>query len=246
LRQAEQRRADPGQDQREPGRDVVGDAPLAYPTADVSDPEKSEGEGRRQRLDAYDWFVLAVAVLALSAAAAAAWFTWEQAAVARDQMRRSLRAYVVATAKLVRGSADPKGLLVQIDLENMGQTPVYDASVTAMAAAVGIMESRVPFNLVMRMDCGQYLAQPQVRSETFGKTYAAYAGMSPEGYGGSGQDLPALRRREKLLVVYGTACYRDIFGAAHAVRFCYRWFSEDGAPLRCPYQIEAAEVEAAE
>lgn len=208
----------------------------------MSDPEKDKGEGRRQGRDAYDWFVLAVAVLALVAAGAAAWFTWEQAAVARDQTRRSLRAYVVVTAKLIRGPADPKGPLVQIDLENMGQTPVYDASVTAISAAARFTDRALPFGEMMRMDCARYLAQPQVRSETFGKAHAVRVGMGPEDFG-AGKDLPALRRGEKTLTTYGTVCYRDIFGAAHAAPFCHQWSSVDAAPFRCPHHLEVAEGE---
>lgn len=203
----------------------------------MSGTDKDKGEGRRQGRDAYDWIVLVVAFLALVVAGAAAWFTWEQAAIARDQMRRALRAYVVVAAKLVRGSADPEGPLVQLDLENMGQTPVYDASVTPLTAALGIEETRLPFSMVMRLDCEHHLAQPQVRGETFGKTHAVYSGIGPQS-SRAGRDLPALRSGEKMLMAYGTACYRDVFGAVHAARFCFQWFSESAPPRRCSHDVE--------
>lgn len=197
----------------------------------MSDTEKDKGAGRRQGHDAYDWFVLAVAVLALLAAGAAAWFTWEQAAVARDQMQRSLRAYVVIEAELAaeRGTGRP---YVKFNAENMGQTPVYRLHYVVMTTLRQSSYDDLPFRETMLANCDA--ASPRwerTGGATFGKTSAYGMGFSDSlKPGGSVASLFAGGRSA---VAYGTACYRDIFGRAHAVRMCLEWHSEDQKPREC-------------
>lgn len=236
MRQAEQGGTDPGQYQRQPDREVVSDAPLAYPAADVSDTEKREGEGRRQGRDAYDWFVLAIAALALLAAAAAAWFTWEQAAVAREQTRRSLRAYVVVEAELATGR-EGGWPVVRLKAENMGQTPVYDLVYLAGTDSVStVRRDPLPNPGLMRADCSAWEGGWQGFITTFSKAFAEDRRITR-----GEMEVPTVEEafaEANAVYGYGTACYRDIFGDAHAFRFCFRWHRSDAEPGRCDTRMQ--------
>ena len=79
-------------------------------------------------------------------------FTWQQAEIARDQMQRSLRAYVVMDAELANDREGGRPF-VWFKAENMGQTPVYDLVFIVQTAVVNTMYERLPFADAMRTDC---------------------------------------------------------------------------------------------
>ena len=228
LRKAEQRGGDGHDDQRASHPSVVDDASVAYSTTEVQGSEQNQREGRKQRRDAYDVAVLAIAFLALIAAGAAAWFTWDQAETAREQTRRSLRAYVVVEAELVRSNG---GAQAKLAAENMGQTPVYDLSYFVDAVAVEPSEP-LPSLSDFQTRCGALrLAEWGAPFATFSKTFEHRVRVSSMFF--PPDDAAAYLRDDRRIYVYGTACYRDIFGQAHAFRFCYAWTSFDGGAGRC-------------
>lgn len=200
----------------------------------MSDPEQNQAERRPQRRDAYDWIVLAIAVLAFVAAGAAAWFTWEQATVARDQTRRTLRAYVVADAELLLDH-DRQGAFVEIAVENMGQTPVYDLFFVTWNSIIRQYES-LPYKHNLTFDCkGEYAPQWVRRSRTFSKNHSSGLGV-----GSSSEPIKSLDELFQPLgsrvVAYGTICYRDIFREIHTVRVCFEWHSANYGAERCQWE----------
>lgn len=198
----------------------------------MRDGEQPRDERPHQRRDAYDWFVLAIAFSALAATGAAAYFTWQQAAVAREQMQRALRAYVIVEPQL---TAHPKTgrPLVRFATENMGQTPVYDLFFVLQAGFRQGAET-LPFQFVMTLTCGNASRrQAAITGGTFSKT----GSYSVDSYFSSpsrpGETVASLFAQDDRPVVYGTACYRDVFSRWHSIRICYEWEAADQYPRDC-------------
>lgn len=190
--------------------------------------KQDQGEGRQQRRDTYDVAVLVIAFLALIAAGAAAFFTYQQAEIARDSAQRQLRAYIVVEVELVRSNDSP---LAKLAAENMGQTPLYDLSYFVDAVAVepgqpfpspSVLQTRC--EALRPVDWGAPFA-------TFSKTFEHWVQVSSMFF--PPDDPAAYFRDGRRVYVYGTACYQDIFSQAHAFRFCYVWAGFDVGAGRC-------------
>jgi hypothetical protein len=186
-------------------------------------PETPEDKPRRhqQRRDAHDWATLAVLGLTLVAAACAAFFTAQQASIARDQEHRALRAYLVAKPEVMQPWDNTVSNPIRITLTNLGQTPAYHVHVfdwlsdtgTDITGATGIR-------------CRETVASaggddPGITIGRDGVSRALAMQKSPD---------------EKLtgdLTVAGTACYEDVFGEMHAARFCFHYLRETQSD-ECP------------
>lgn len=197
-------------------------------------PESEPDEHKRadQRRDAYDKVNTTILALTLMAAGTAAFFTYQQAATARDQERRALRAYVIAKPVLLTQLSSGKAPFVQIGLENMGQTPAYDVTVIDALAASRPDNVSLPIEDLANVDCRQ------VSSDVKGITLSHTANGPSIGLDEdrSQAEIADITRGSKLLIAYGTVCYSDVFKERHSLRFCFRWFVKDTAPEQCPGQ----------
>lgn len=161
-------------------------------------------------------------------AGAAAVASGYQASIARDQEHRTLRAYVVVRATLKDGFSSSGGPVADLAIENMGQTPVYDAKSFVTTEALLIGGAGMPTRLSeVTVDCAQKLSQEQVHGTTFAKNHLEETGISKA-------KLPA--DDQFLFYVYGTVCYRDIFQAIHHTRLCFVWHSDQNGPDVCVYE----------
>jgi hypothetical protein len=195
----------------------------------ASDPEQQQRA--QQRRDTYDGVTLIIAVLACFMAGAAAWFTWEQAEVARDQTRRALRAYVVVDAEIGPDGAG-RGQFVWFKAENMGQTPVYDFMLNVNTAVVRAPYEDLPFRESMRAGCARgHGGDWEAFATTFSRTYSYGLGFSVNGR--QVRELPDAFEDGRSVYGYGTACYWDVFDQPHAVHFCYVWSGPGQGARRC-------------
>lgn len=220
-----------GSDQRQANREMVGcSVPLGQDDG-VPASEREQNHRRQDRRDTYDRLTLIAVVFACGFTGIAAWFTWDQATLARDQTRRALRAYVVIEAELAAGSEDQRPY-VKFTAENMGQTPVYNFFFNVITTLRAPPFEDLPFRELMLIDCNVVSPrQERTFGKTFGKTHVGRLSFSDDEVAGGG--TASLFREGKRAAVYGTACYRDIFGQAHPFRFCLEWHAEQQPPQQC-------------
>ena len=193
-------------------------------------PDKSERS--EQRRDAYDKANTLVLSLTLIAAGMAAYFTAQQASIARDQEHRALRAYIVVTGQLITDK-DGQSVFAQLTYENMGQTPVYDLFFDGVPAVLTQGEE-MPFKSSLSYDCK---SNPEGMIHTRGRTFSKMAsermGLSISNAGNPSTFSEIFSATDRSAYVYGTVCYRDIFRAIHSIRVCFRWVSKDYGPDSC-------------
>lgn len=191
-------------------------------------PKPNQSNGPSQRRDAHDKAVLGFAVLATIAACAAAVFTWQQANIAREQMQRALRAYVVIEAEMAPLNSEEL-IVITYKAENMGQTPVYNLFFMEQLVFEENGHQDRYAEMLLSFDCRRAATAFYAGGQTFGKTMSrvvrgpSVTGASPFWSVQTG----------KTLIARGTACYRDIFGLPHTVRICQQWLSDTDKPRGC-------------
>ena len=199
-------------------------------------PHTTEDDTKRRKkdrdaLDVVNAFIL---FLTLVAAGSAAFFTGRQAAIARDQEHRALRAYVVVTGRL---GTENNGQLAVVTLtyENMGQTPVYDLVFEGLNSVI-VGHQELPIKELLAINCKDVSEDLfRVDGKTFSKVSSESRHFSTDLSGNPAtlSDIFAVPSRRA--TVYGTVCYRDIFRQMHSIRICYRWYRsrDDSSPENC-------------
>lgn len=187
--------------------------------------------GHQQRRDTYDWAVFFVAVLALVAAAAATWFTWEQAAVARDQEIRSLRAYLTVKVEPDTFATESTTPRVQITAENLGQTPAYRAEFGA-TLSIEQFGAEGPPNRKGASDCAYMLSHSPIGTVMGKEPHSSRWGFRISGYTDKEQAL--LASGNYTVQVMASACYQDAFGITRSVSVCRNWYSGWDRLSTCP------------
>lgn len=77
-----------------------------------------------------------VALLALFAAGASAWYTLQQVSVAEDQERKSLRAYISSVPNYTGLNSSDGNINIRFIMTNHGQTPAIHTVFSAIVAAI--------------------------------------------------------------------------------------------------------------
>ena len=120
-------------------------------------PGTNQQEGGKHHRDAHDWVTLFILTLSLVTAACAAGFAGWQGWVARDQERRSLRAYVNLSI-VPSPSLDEEGQpTFTFKLENMGQTPVYRLSILP---SLKVRDDANLYDKAVSGDCAYVTSRP--------------------------------------------------------------------------------------
>jgi hypothetical protein len=158
-----------------------------------------------------------VALLALIISIVAAIFTGYQAWVARDTEKRSLRAYVlVSLSSPLQGFAPGQKLSVTAVLDNVGQTPVYDAT---WISGFNFLPYPLSSAIEWHYTCAETMKLPAAQHWFFGKQATAYkAGESPL----TGDEIARIRAGKDGIYFVGQVCYRDIFQVVRETDFSGR------------------------
>ncbi|MDO9710112.1 hypothetical protein [Paracraurococcus lichenis] len=192
---------------------------------------KSATPNNHRGRDIYDWMVFFVAVLALIAASAATWFTWEQASVARDQEVRSLRAYVTLTVEPDTLSNERGVPRVKITAENLGQTPAYRLD---FGASLYIKEfaAKGPINNKSENNCKYILSNNLIGSALGKGLVSQFNVFSFSGY--TKEEQAIVDTGAYTVQVIAQACYRDTFGITRSVIICRNWYAGWNRVVACP------------
>jgi hypothetical protein len=140
-----------------------------------------------------------------------------QAAVAHDTEERQLRAYVLGSARdpLVNFAEHGKAH-VQGHLENVGQTPVYDATILS-----GINVLDYPLKgAIAYGPCSQIMAQADASHYFFGKEANPTKDRDAEF---TSDEIKAVNAETSAVYYHGRICYKDIFAKVRHSEFCVFW-----------------------
>jgi hypothetical protein len=155
--------------------------------------------------------------------------TRRQADTAQEALVASTRAYVVLRAEMATDD-ESKRPYAKITAENMGQTPVYNLFFATRSTSLDTPFERIPDHQRLHVDCAASEG-PSSTGLTFGKEETYKVGFAA----GAGEE-------RKSVLVHGTACYRDVFGAAHALPVCFLWPLGRGDAVRCRYEGDEAPI----
>jgi hypothetical protein len=172
-----------------------------------------------------------VALLALIISIVAAIFTGYHAWVARDTEKRLLRAYVLVSLNSpLQGFVPGQKLSVTAVLDNVGQTPVYNAT---WISGFNFLPYPLSSAIEWHYACAETMKLPTAQPWFFGKQATAYkASESPL----TGDEIARIKAGKDGIYFVGQVCYRDIFQAVHETDFCMVWHwrgSELGNPDYC-------------
>jgi len=178
-------------------------------------PETSDE--RHQRRECWYWIITGLmSVLATGAAGFAAWYAYGAYDTARQALVATTRAYIVLRAEITTDE-ESKRPVFRFAAENMGATPVRNLFFWIWSERLDNPWARPEIN--ERIDCARS-AGPSRTGLTFGKEakYDLPAGAEPGAV-----------ERTRTILIHGQACYRDVFGTAHALPVCFLWHPGGGA-----------------
>jgi hypothetical protein len=150
----------------------------------------------------------------------------DQILIAKDTEERQLRAYLIIggfrKVENFEAKARPK---VTVTLENVGQTPVYDATWLS-----GIQPLDYPFTSegpapLSVPECSKTLKRSDIQHWFFGKnrdvTKEADDPLTEP-------EMDALKAGKSAIVFAGRVCYLDIFNKVRRIDFCLYWHWDNG------------------
>jgi hypothetical protein len=183
----------------------------------------------------YWWLTIATLFL-VAVTTVLVFLSWGQTRDIRVEEARRLRPYVVVQRLTpVKNYGAGQIPTVNIELENMGQTPVYDLAWQSGMRAADYPEtgSNAHFS-----DCDAMMSGPYVKS-FFGPRLSL---PKNDAAALSADDIQAISGHHKALYLQARFCYRDIFGDEHWTDFCAMWMGDgDGLdnPTMCKYGNDA-------
>lgn len=184
----------------------------------------------RRRRDFYDYLTLTTATFAALGAAVAAWFTWDQATIARNQQIISLRAYVSPDVAPAPG-LDERGLpTLSLTLSNMGQTPAYRLVSHTSMVLNGKNSYQSPEQNRVQGDCS-FITDFNTTGVELGKN------PTTERIGVNrnlnNQSIHDYANGEYSILLNVLICYRDVFGITRHIEFCRKWFPGWPRTVQC-------------
>src|SRR5262249_28429529 len=138
---------------------------------------------------------------------------------------RQLRAYVIIGGSIKVENFDAKAKpRVIVTLENVGQTPVYDATLMS-----GIGPVPYPFTKegppLKVQECSEILASSDVQRWFFSKSRDSFK----EAHDAlSEPQMATLKAGSAAIVFAGRLCYLDFFNKVRRTNFCLYWHWDDG------------------
>jgi hypothetical protein len=155
----------------------------------------------------------------LIATGCAAYYTRQQWRTANDTEIRQLRAYLIVSGKTLTNVAFDQKVHVDGMFDNMGQTPVYDAT---WISGINIL----PYPLtgeIPNPECAKIVELPGVQKWFFGKqTYPTKDRETPVTI----EEINQINSRSFAIYFHGRVCYYDIFKKLRRTDFCVLWREE--------------------
>jgi hypothetical protein len=149
-----------------------------------------------------------------------------QANAAEDTEERQLRAYVALGEfkKVEKFGVGEKPHLI-IGLDNVGQTPVYEAT---WNTGIGVFNYPMPADLPVIIPypaCSDLMGRPDAKHWFLGKTRDAEKekdqALTPA-------EITNLTAGTSAVYFHGRICYRDIFNKIRRTDFCVLWRWQNG------------------
>jgi hypothetical protein len=198
---------------------IEPDAWLITFKAFVEEYKRNSAEEKRQSQAKMKWDkTVAVGVCIYTAITLGIfWIGWQQFSIADDQERAQLRPYVMAEFNRIDIPEEGKRLMIGLNFENIGNTPVYDGKLYPIftMTADKLIHENIP-------TCRGY--DPATAGPTFGKE-RSYSFPSELVF--TKEQISAINTGTNTLVFIGRYCYSDIFGETNWTDACLYWKMKD-------------------